>query len=459
MPIYQVDFDRSGKEGSGVRVVTKRGRTWECTSFPRSLLDQVRARYPSDCSGVYLLWGTATKTSIPRLYIGESDEAFTRLKNHLRTETKDFWQDTVVFTTTDRGMHKAHVQHIEAELVKLARQFHRADLMNANLPRPASLHGSDIGEVEEFTADLLDCLAVLGINFFEKSDNRKIDVGTNAGELKNLDSVDAEPTEEVKTPVDAPPLFQIVRKGGRGRWGRDGIKAYGYEKGSKFVVKAGSQAAKTLTKSARTSPEHKHIPKLRNDLINEYKDANGESVERVLEDKGPCFEFMRDFTFDSKSAASCQILGASSNGNKDWKGANERSLTDIRKSKSSRTNVEVSTSEQRSQTDDVSIGTAYDLSLSGKGIEARGRESDDGFWVAQGSRAVKDKDVANNSISNSSRELRTKFISSGTMKEDGNTYVVTKEANFVTASRAAGALLGGSYSGNKYWKKMHLSGH
>lgn len=459
MAVYTVDLDRHDESGGKVRVVEKRNRTWRCLAFPCSLLDAVQDKDEDDRSGVYVLWGYKAGHSKPYIYVGQSDESFKRLETHERTGDKEYWEHTVVFTSIDQGLHTTHVKYLEAELVRLARQNNRVELKNATNPRTAQLSGAVLDEVKEYFSDLLDCFAVLGIDFFEKSDNRMIDIEIEAGQSKSIDSVDAKPTKKVNTPVSEPPLLHIKRKGGRGRWG-NGIKAFGYPKGDKFVVKAGSQAAKTLTDSALKNPRYKHIPELRNDLVQGYEDEKGIFIEPALKDQGRYYEFVRDFTFNSPSSASCQILGASSDGNNDWKiaGGRGRSLGDIRKFKYSEIDVEIPSSEQQTSTPDVSTGTAYDLFLSEKGVEARGRKSDDGFWVGQGSRAVKDEDVANSTPS-SSQKLRTKFIADGTMQKDGDTYRVTKEANFITSSRAAGALLGGSYSGNKYWKKLHLSGH
>ena len=455
MAIYTVELDRHDESDGGSRVVEKSKRTWRCLGFPRSLLDAVQDRDEDDRSGVYVLWGQKTGHGKPYIYVGQSDEAFKRLETHERTGDKEYWEQTIVFTSKDQGLHTTHVKYLEAELVRLARQSNRVELKNATNPRTAQLSGAVLDEVEELFSDLLDCFTVLGVDFFEKSDNRRIEVDKHAGESETLVSVDAKPTNEVKTPVYEPPLFHIKRKGGRGRWG-DGIKAYLYKEGSnkegsKFVVKAGSQAAKTLTRSARTSPLHKHIPEWRDKLIHGYEDAEGNFVEPALKDKGPCYEFVRDFTFYSASAAACQILGAISDGNKDWKGAGGQSLGELRKSSYSETDIEIPTDQQNSQTDEVSIGATYNLFLSEKGIKAHGRKSDDGFWVGQGSRAVKDEDVAD-STPNPSQKLREKFIIDGIMEKDGDSYTITKESDFVNASRAAGALLGGSYNGNKYWK-------
>ena len=446
MAVYTVDLDQHDENGGKVRVVRKSNRTWECLGFPRSLLDAVRDSDNEDRSGVYILWGYEADQSKPRVYVGQSDGVFNRLGNHEGTGEKEFWVHTILFTSKDQDLHTTHVRYLEAELVKLARRNKRIVLMNATNPRTALLSGAVLDEVKEYFSDLLDCFAVLGIDFFEELDNLTSDIGIHAGDSKTSGGVDTEPTEEVKTPVYEPLLFHIKRKGGRSsRWG-EGIEACGYEEGSKFVVKAGSQAAKTLTRSALTSPLHKHILEWRDKIIYGYEDDEGNSVGPALEDKGTHYEFVRDFTFESPSAASCQILGASSNGNEVWKGKDGRPLVEIRRSKTPNLGQKATI-----KTEETSIYHQHYLFLAHKGIKARGYLSLNGFVVSKGSQAVNDEALTN-STPTSSKEKRREFIGDGTMKLDGSIYVFTKDGTFNSPSQAADALAGGSYNGRKYWK-------
>ena len=339
---FSVWFHRRNANSGAVRVIEKRLWTGQGIGFPRSQLSQVRDRYSNIRSGVYVLWGYGGNHVSPRVYIGESDETFKRLGNHDRADDKGYWEQSVVFTSKDQGLNKAHVQYIEARLVQLAQEGNRVQLMNSTTPRTAPLSETDRAVAESFIGDLLDCLAVLGVDFFEPPDRATPDTEIQIERLE----ASTDPTAETKideissNAAHSPIIDEDITTGTESVAGTEevlsirskGIVAHGYESQGKFVVKAGSQAAKTLTDSARTRLNLKHIPAWRDKLINGYKDDKENFIEPALEEKGPHYEFVRDFTFNSPSAASCQILGASSNGNDVWKDENERTLGEIRKS-------------------------------------------------------------------------------------------------------------------------------
>ncbi len=135
--------------------------------FPRSQLAEVRHRPELVRTGVYILWGFGATGQLPRVYVGEGDGVLSRLDQHAKA--KDFWTHAVVFTSKDQTLNKAHVQHLEARLVTLASEAKRAELDNGNVPQTPTLSEADIADSEGFLADLLLCLPVVGVTFFEKA--------------------------------------------------------------------------------------------------------------------------------------------------------------------------------------------------------------------------------------------------------------------------------------------------
>ena len=136
---------------------------------------------------------------------------------------------------------------------------------------------ADAAEVEGFLADILLCLPVLGYGFFE--------------------------------PVPSPPpatleLFLNAR----------GVEARGYESATGFVVRSGSQAAKSETKSI----QH-FLTDLRQSLLE----------QGVLTDKGLTYELTQDYAFNSPSTASGVLLSRASNGRTEWKTIDGRTLKSI----------------------------------------------------------------------------------------------------------------------------------
>ena len=424
---YSVRLDRYRADGGTLRVIEKRLWTGQCFGFPRSLLSEVQGRYNDVRSGVYILWGFKGDHRKPCAYIGESDETFRRLETHQRTVDKDYWEQTVVFTSKDQGLNKAHVQYIEVRLVELARQGNRVHLMNATTPRTAPLSGADRTVAESFISDLLDCLAILGVDFFEPSQRATVDITVGLESIDNSTIATKPPiSDELTTTSVGKRVLSVKSKG---------ITAHGYESGNKFVVHAGSQAVKNETPSARINPKFKHIPNLRQKLIS----------KGILIDAGDYYKFAENYAFDSPTAASCTVLGASSNGLATWKNENGRSLGEIRIS-----NVAADDAKDKTILFDSLEKTPHYVYLRHKGIQARGYVSEDGFIVTRGSEAVGDKDVTN-SIPRSSRELRQELITKSVLKREHLVYALTNDYDLISPSRAAGVLLGASYNGNKHW--------
>ena len=103
-----------------------------------------------------------------RIYVGQGEEVGKRLNQHQRDESKDFWNDTVVFVSKDGGLNRAHILHLEARLLELADASNRVAVANGNRPSPPSLSPSANAEAEGFLREMLGIFPVLGIAAFEK---------------------------------------------------------------------------------------------------------------------------------------------------------------------------------------------------------------------------------------------------------------------------------------------------
>jgi len=87
--------------------------------------------------------------------------------------------------------------------------------------------------------------------------------------------------------------------------------------------------------------------------------------------------------------------------------------------------------------------------LKGRGIEAKGYESAEGFVVLANSEAAKD---AVPSIHRYMLDMRAAFIKSGVLRDDGGTYRFTQDYEFDSPSTAAGVVLGRTANGRVEWK-------
>jgi hypothetical protein len=90
-----------------------------------------------------------------------------------------------------------------------------------------------------------------------------------------------------------------------------------------------------------------------------------------------------------------------------------------------------------------------DLILRGKGIEARGQDTAEGFVVRAGSLAVKEELP---SLHQNLKELRRVLLDQGVFVDEDKHYRLTQDYTFNSPSTAAGVLLGRSANGRIEWK-------
>ena len=259
----------------GLRVIEKSNWTGQGIVFPRSLFAEVRHREELNRTGVYVLWGPGGSGQLPRAYMGEGGVLLPRLDSHAKN--KDFWTHGIAFTSKDQSLNKAHVQYLEARLVQLAAEAKRCELDNTNVPQMPALSGADTADAELYLADMLLCLPVVGVSFFEKPQG---------------------PTGKSRE------LFLSAK----------GIQARGYEGPGGFVVRSGSQAVKNEVASI-----HTYLSDLRKALLN----------QNIFEDTGTAYRLAQDYIFTSPSTAAGVLLGRSANGRAEWKDAERRSLKEI----------------------------------------------------------------------------------------------------------------------------------
>ena len=272
---FSVRLFLPGGDPDGVKTVEKSNWTGSGLVIPRSLFAETRSRPELGRTGVYILVGPDENSQLPRVYVGEGDPIGPRLDQHAKN--KDFWTQAVAFTSKDQNLNKAHIQFLEYRLVSLGKSAKRCILDNANTPQPPSLSEADTAEAEGFLADVLLCLPVLGYGFFE----------------------------EAPAPTQTTLEFTLKAKN---------ITGKGYEASTGFVVRAGSQAAKSEAKSI-----HVYLSAMRRSL----------AEQGILVDQNQYYEMIQDYTFNSPSTAAGVLLGRSANGRIEWKTSDGHTLKSI----------------------------------------------------------------------------------------------------------------------------------
>lgn len=252
---------------AGRWICTLAGRTTKAYRIPRTLYKKCCDIEELKKPAVYLLFGEEKDSERPVVYIGETEEAFKRLKDH--EDTKDFWNEAVVFISQDEHFNKAHVKYIEGRLYDIAVAVDRYKVMNTQKPTSASIAIDEQDEMEDFIDNITVLTYGMGHKVFEPL-------------LKKEDSSEESTDKQIfyiKTrTVDAKMIIS--------------------EEG--YVVLKGSKIRESNTKSTPAWAK-----KRRAELI-----IDGTIKEGV---------FMRDVLFLSPSGASDLVTGNSTSGNKMWK--------------------------------------------------------------------------------------------------------------------------------------------
>ena len=249
--------------------------TGKAYKIPRTYVNQCTDRDDLSNIGVYFLFGRNDETDEERVYIGEAENIFNRLKQHL--SEKDFWTECIVFISKDNNLNKAHIKYLENHLYILAKESKRYEVVNSNVPTEALISEMDRAEMDEFIDNMRLILGVLGHKILESSIKRK---------------------------SDEKEILYILQD-------RSGIKASGKPISEGFAVLKGSKVADDVATSLSKSVIDKR---------------------QVLFDKGIVdenFTFTQDWAFTSPSLAAAIVVGYSINGRNAWKNKKGISLKEI----------------------------------------------------------------------------------------------------------------------------------
>jgi len=238
----------------------------------------------ANSTGVYFL--LSNKTDETKLYIGEADDVAHRIKQHHQCKDKDWWESFIIFISKDLNLTKAHACYLEKELYCLAKEnLTTISMVNGTSPPGSNLPISDIADMDVFLKNIIFVLNNLGIIDFAKT-----------------------PEEEIK-PDENKNIFYITLANSELQ-SKLVIEAEGYKllKGSRLEFEA------------RKSLKTHNYNNLRNKLIEE-------KVLIISEDG--YLTAIQDIYFKSPSAAGAVVLGRTSNGRKDWKLQNGKTLDEF----------------------------------------------------------------------------------------------------------------------------------
>ncbi|MFN3590398.1 MAG: GIY-YIG nuclease family protein [Spirosomataceae bacterium] len=280
--LFLIDGDTNGR-------LTCELSNWTGKAYkvPRNLVKICTDRPEIQTTGVYMLLNKSTDlVEAGQLYIGEAEDTFKRLTQHVKE--KDFWNEAIIFISKDDNLNKAHIKYLENRLYEIAFSANRFKLTNTQKPTQSSISESDKAEMEEFLSNILTLVSILGYTAFEQI--RQIDAKT--------------PSENLEENL----FFISAARGANG---------VGKSTNEGFVVFENSQIADPVTNSYP-----KTMKKLRDNLI----------AENIIIKENDNWILKRDYLFSSSSTAAMIIMGRSANGLTEWKMKSGETLQDFESS-------------------------------------------------------------------------------------------------------------------------------
>ncbi|MGH2493844.1 MAG: GIY-YIG nuclease family protein [Ktedonobacteraceae bacterium] len=250
---------------------------------PRSQLVKLADRREIKQTGIYLLVGQdLNEATKERVYIGESENVWLRLKQHNDAVDKDFWNKTIIIIGKDENLTKAHVRYLESQLIKLAQKAHRAVVVNRTYPPAPPLPESDIDDMEYFLEQVRMLLPVLGFSFLQTLPSSE--------KLRN--------TSPNALVSEASPLFWLKMS--------NNASAEAREINGEFIVLKGSHAQKKATSALL------QVRKILRDQLQQDGRLRLDAQENF-------WVFTEDVPFNSPSSAASVVTGTQTNGRTTWK--------------------------------------------------------------------------------------------------------------------------------------------
>ena len=243
--------------------------------------------------GIYFLLSQNELLGQKSIYIGEADEVNSRLKNHI--SGKDWWESFVVFISKDSNLTKAHVRYLEKRFYQIAKENKMAfNLENASEPPGSRLPLNDIDDLEDYLTNMIFILQNLGIIDFAIIKSEKEEPTINNAEIFYL-TLTNDRLDKNGIPVKA--MLVITNNG------------YKLLKGS-FIEKEVRQSFQ----------KHSYYPlrkKLEEELV--FIESNIDGV----------YILNQDLAFNASSAAASVVKNRATNGPKEWKNINGKTLDDF----------------------------------------------------------------------------------------------------------------------------------
>jgi len=275
---YSINIYLADGKPDGLRLITKTGWSGLGVVFSRNDLPDIKTRAEFQRPGVYVLVGINDEDN-PLIYIGEGDPIKPRLESHYAN--KDFWTWSVFFCSNSNELNKAHIQYLESELIRKAKEAKRVQLDNTQSPSKPNLSEMEKAIGESFLREIADIYPILGLTAFDKPEKKEKDKE----------------------------IFYLKGPHAEGK---------GYESSKGFVVLKGAKARKEIAPASIGMLQKKF-----DHFLN----------EGLFKEEGSSYILTQDYVFSSPSLAAAQLLARNANGRIEWKTKEAKTLKDVQEEK------------------------------------------------------------------------------------------------------------------------------
>lgn len=260
--------------------------------IPRTDLDLCTDRKDLKQSGVYFLFGISEESNgKPVVYIGQAgnrkngEGILFRLQEHRKSASKDYWNESVVFTTSNNSFGPTEISYLENRFCNMAIAADRYEVKNSNDPSPGNITEEKQSELEDFIDNARLIMGTLGHKVFEP-------LVTNEA---HDEKIGARGTEDTKLYLNREVRNVCI------------VNAFAQQTAEGMVVLKGSYI----------SPKEDEAIPAAIKIMRE---------KALLDDEGCTKE---NYLFSSPTYAAIFVLGKSANGLTEWKNQEGRTLKSI----------------------------------------------------------------------------------------------------------------------------------
>lgn len=262
--------------------------------IPRTELERCKNRDDLKQSGVYFLFGASNETGKPVAYIGQASNRsngggiLDRLLFHKHDTNKDYWNEAVVFITSNNSFGPTEISFLENKFYKISFDANRYKVKNENTPPFGNVTEEKESEMEEFVKYSRLIMGILGHNIFEPVAIIKSETDSNIN--------DNDETFYMRRKIQSINFY---------------IDAIGKQTAEGFVVLKGS----------KISPQIKDVVSDSTRKARNKAKINSESI------------LLEDVLFSSPSGAGEFVIGNTCNGWTNWRTKDNITLKDFEKGK------------------------------------------------------------------------------------------------------------------------------